>query len=306
MSGSSVVGRRPGELRRVTAAIFGRSGLQGSDTTWAVAFLVPYAFVFVLFVLYPVVYGLWLGHRPRLYKELFADPIYVNTAINTLIYVAFGTNLRVFLGLVLSGYFIQKGRWIKALMLVFVLPWAMPAIPSFISIHWLLNGSWGLLNNLLWSMFGIAGPYWLTSHWLTFGTAITAYVWKWMPFWTVILLAGRMAIPQDLYEAAEVDGAIGFKRFIHVTFPLARRTSIWCARCFPTIWTLGDFNYRLFHHRRRAGEVHPCAGDAGHPRRLRRRQPAAWHGGGDVGVAAADPAGDHTDAQVVQIARCEQ
>ncbi len=240
-----VDGRRPGAVRRVVSGFFGSNGLQGSDTAWAVAFLVPYAFVFVLFVLYPVAYGLWLGHNPKLYVELFSDPIYVTTAINTLIYVALGTNLRVFLGLLASGYFIQKSPWIKALLLVFILPWAAPAIPSFISIHWLLNGEWGLLNNLLWTLFGINGPFWLTSHWLTFTTAIVAYQWKWTPFWTLILLAGRAAIPQDVYEAAAADGAVGFKRFIYVTFPILANLYLVCT-LLSAIWTLGDFNTIYF------------------------------------------------------------
>ncbi len=245
MSSTSVVRRQPVALRRVAAASFGGSGLHGSDTNWAVAFLVPYALVFVLFVVYPVAYGLWLGHRPLLYAELFSDPIYLNTVVNALLYVAIGTNLRVFLGLLLSGYFIQNSRWIKALMLIFVLPWAAPAVPSFISIHWLLNGEWGLLNNLLWTLFGIDGPFWLTSHWLTFATAIAAYVWKWTPFWTVILLAGRTAIPQDVYEAAAVDGAVGIQRFIYVTFPMLANLYLVCT-LLSAIWTLGDFNTIYF------------------------------------------------------------
>src|SRR5579864_6185617 len=54
-----------------------RGGLQGSEFTWAIAFVVPYAAVFVAFVAYPIVYGLWMGHNPQLYTELFSDPIYL-------------------------------------------------------------------------------------------------------------------------------------------------------------------------------------------------------------------------------------
>ena len=66
-----------------------------------------------------------------------------------------------------------------------------------------------------------------------------------MPFWTVILLAGRMAIPQELYEAAEVDGASGMRRFVHVTFPLMANLYLVCT-LLSTIWTLGDFNTVYF------------------------------------------------------------
>ena len=66
-----------------------------------------------------------------------------------------------------------------------------------------------------------------------------------MPFWTVILLAGRMAIPQELYEAAEVDGATGLRRFIHVSFPLMANLYLVCT-LLSTIFTLGDFNTAYF------------------------------------------------------------
>jgi multiple sugar transport system permease protein len=221
-------------------------GLHGSEFTWAVAFVIPYAAVFLAFVAYPVVYGLWLGHSPDLYSELLADPIYQRTVVNTVLYLVIGVNLKMFGALLLSGFFMRRRWWVKALLLVYVLPWAVPALPSFISIHWMLNGQWGFLNNLLWDVFGIDGPGWLeTSRWLALGSVIASHIWKWMPFWTVILLAGRMAIPQELYEAAEVDGATGLRGFAHVTFPLLANLYLICT-LLSTIFTLGDFNTVYF------------------------------------------------------------
>lgn len=244
MAGTSAAGDLKAAPRRRPR--FWRRGLQGSDLTWALAFLVPYAAVFLLFVVYPVGYGLWLGHRPALYAELFSDPIYLRTLVNTVVFLAIGVNLHLFLALLLSGYFMQKSRWVKALLLLFILPWAAPAIPTFISIHWMLNGQWGLINNILYFVFGIDnGPSWLTERWLTFATVIVAYIWKWTPFWTVILMAGRTAIPQEAMEAAAVDGAVGIKRFIHVTFPLLANLYLVCT-LLSTIWTLGDFNTVYF------------------------------------------------------------
>jgi len=69
---------------------------------------------------------------------------------------------------------------------------------------------------------------------------IVSYIWKWMPFWTLIFLAARMSIPQDIYEAAEIDGATGYKRLIYVTFPLLANVYLVCT-LLSTIWTLGDF-----------------------------------------------------------------
>jgi multiple sugar transport system permease protein len=221
-------------------------GLQGSEFAWAVAFVVPYIALFLVFVVYPVFYGLWLGRNPSLYAELLEDPIYQRTVVNTILYVGIGVNLKMFGALLLSGFFMRRGWWVKVLLLIFILPWAVPALPTFLSIHWMLNGQWGLLNNVLWELFGIDGPGWVeTTRWLALGSVIVSHIWKWMPFWTVILLAGRMAIAQELYEAAEVDGATGVRRFVHVTFPLLANLYLVCT-LLSTIFTLGDFNSVFF------------------------------------------------------------
>src|SRR6516162_11459786 len=153
-----------GELRR---RVWQRG--PSSEFTWAVAFVVPYIAVFVAFVAYPVVYGLWMGSEASLYRELFADPIYQSTVVNTVLYLALGVNVKMFLALLLSGFFMRPGRWSKVLLLIFVLPWAVPQISTFISIHWMLNGEWGFLNNALYKLFHIEGPSWLNDRWTALG-----------------------------------------------------------------------------------------------------------------------------------------
>src|SRR4029077_16101337 len=128
--------------------------------------------VFLTFVVYPVCYGAWMGSSPRLYRELFADPIYQQTVVNTLLFLTSPVNFRLFLALLMSGFFMRPGWWTKALLMIFVLPWAVPALPTFISIHWLLNGEWCLLNNTLYLVFGVEGPSWLNERWLALGSAI--------------------------------------------------------------------------------------------------------------------------------------
>lgn len=239
MSGSTALGlARPARNARARLWL---GDLLGPDGVWAAAFVLPYVAVFLAFVVYPVGYGLWLGASPASYRALFADPIFPRTVLNTLIYLVIGVNLKLLLALLLSGFFARKERWVKWLLLVFILPWAVPAIPTFISIHWMLNGQWGLVNNIVWALFQTDGPPWLDSAPFAMGSVIYAYIWKWLPFWTVIFLAGRMAIPRELYEAADVDGASRPGRFLHVTVPLLANLYIVCT-LLSTIWTLGDFN----------------------------------------------------------------
>jgi multiple sugar transport system permease protein len=218
-----------------------RIGMPSTDHLWALAFATPYAAVFVAFVLYPVAYGLWLGSDPASYRQLFADPVYPSAVVNTLIFLFFAVNLKLGLALLLSGLFMRKGWWMKLLLLIFILPWAVPGIPSYISIHWMLNSQWGLINNAIWDLFQTDGPPWLDNANLALGSVIYAHVWKWLPFWTIIFLAGRMAIPRELYESAEVDGAGRVGRFIHITFPLLASLYFVCT-LLSTIWALGDFN----------------------------------------------------------------
>jgi multiple sugar transport system permease protein len=245
MASVSVADLGQAAVRRQSLWRYWRGGLRGSEFAWALAFLVPYITVFFAFVVYPVGYGLWMGSQPHLYVELLADPIYQQTIVNTLLFLAFGVNLKLFLALLLSGFFMRPGWQTKALLLVFVLPWAVPALPAFISIHWMLNGEWGLINNGLYALFGLDGPSWLNSRWLGLGSAVYAHVWKWLPFWTVILLAGRMSIPTEIYDAAKVDGATGLRRFLHVTFPLLANLYL-VLTLLATIFLLGDFNSVFF------------------------------------------------------------
>jgi len=220
-------------------------GWRGSEFCWAIAFLVPYLAVFLAFVVYPVAFGLWMGGKPELYAELAADPLYVHTVVNTLLFVGIGVNVKMFLAFLLSGYFTSRSRWIRALLVLYMLPWALPAIPAFLAVHWMLVGKWGFLNSLLETVFGIEGPIWFNSYWLALGANILAYIWKWMPFWTLIFMAGRMAIPRDIYEAADVDGATPVRRFVYVTFPLLAGLYLICT-LLSTVWMIGDFTTVYF------------------------------------------------------------
>ena len=270
-------------------------GLHGADYVWAFAFALPYVVIFLAFVVYPICYGLWLGSDPELYSTLFDDPRYFTAVINTLIYVGVGVNLKMFLAFMLSGFFMRKRWWVKALLVVFILPWATPALPAYMSIHWLLNGQWGMLNNVLWLLFGIDGPVYLNSHWMGLSANIGAYIWKNLPFWTIILLAGRMSIPQELYEAAAVDGATGIRKFAHVTYPLMANLYLVCI-LLDTVFAAWRLQRDLFRLWRRAGDVHRSAGHAWHPLCLHRRAAAPWRGGGDDRAAGAGPACLHIDA----------
>jgi multiple sugar transport system permease protein len=208
---------------------------------WGLILITPYVLVFVAFVLYPVGYGLWVARDPLTYQKLFHDPIFPRSIVNTLVFLVIGINLKMVLALGLSGFFMIQRVWIRWLSLLFILPWAVPSIPTILSFRFMLNPEWGLINHLIFSLTGDDGPNWLNDPSLALSLAILVHIWKSLPFWTLILFAGRLAIPHDLYEAATVDGASKWQQFRYISWPSLRTLYLTCT-IISMIWTLGDFN----------------------------------------------------------------
>ena len=208
---------------------------------WGIVLLAPYLLVFLAFVLYPVGYGLWLARQPASYVTLFHDPIFAHAAVDTLIFLLLGINLKMLIALFLSGFFVEQRRWIKWLSVLFILPWAVPSIPTILSVRFMLNPEWGMINQLIFKFTGDDGPNWLFDPTVALAMAIGVHIWKSLPFWTLILITGRLAISHDLFEAAEVDGATWWQKFRYITWPSMQTLYVTCT-LLSMIWTLGDFN----------------------------------------------------------------
>jgi multiple sugar transport system permease protein len=203
--------------------------------------VVPYLIIFFAFVLYPVVYGFWLARNPESYTKLLADPVFGNSILNTLLFLLVVVNIKFVIALFLSGFFVHERKWIRWLSLLFILPWAVPSIPTILSFRFMFNPEWGVVNSLIFKFFQVDGPNWLNDRWIAFSMAGMVHIWKSLPFWTLILITGRLAIPKDQYEAASVDGATGWQKFKFITWPSIRNLYLTCV-ILSMIWTLGDFN----------------------------------------------------------------
>ena len=208
---------------------------------WGRWLVLPYLLIFVVFVLYPVCYGLWLARDPGNYVKLAEDPIFFRTALNTLVFLFIGVNVKMMLALGLSGFFTQTRWWVKLLAVLFILPWAVPSIPTILSVRFMLNPEWGVINSTYFRMTGLDGPNWLNDPTLALSFSILMHIWKSLPFWTLILLAGRLAIPTEQYEAASVDGATRWQKFRFITWP-SMKGLYFTSTILSLIWTLGDFN----------------------------------------------------------------
>lgn len=203
--------------------------------------VVPYLLIFFIFVVYPVGYGLWLARHPDSYERLFADPIFYRTVINTLVFLVVGINIKMVIALMLSGFFVQKRWWISIISMIFILPWALPSIPTILSVRFMLNPEWGIINTQIFQLTGADGPNWLNDPVLALCLAMVMHIWKSLPFWTLILVAARLSIPGEQYEAASVDGATNWQKFRFITWP-SMKTIYLTSTILSMIWTLGDFN----------------------------------------------------------------
>jgi multiple sugar transport system permease protein len=208
---------------------------------WGIVMIAPYLLVFLAFVVYPVAYGFYLARQPASYVALFHDPIFARAAVNTLIFLLIGINLKMLIALFLSGFFVQQRSWIRWLSVIFILPWAVPSIPTILSVRFMLNPEWGMVNQLIFKFTGDDGPNWLNDPSVALSMAIGVHIWKSLPFWTLILMTGRLAISQDLFEAADVDGANWWQKFRFITWPSMQALYLTCT-LLSMIWTLGDFN----------------------------------------------------------------
>ncbi len=150
-------------------------------------------------------------------------------------------NIKMMIALYLSGFFLQTRWWIKVLAVLFILPWAVPSIPTILSVRFMLNPEWGVINSTIFRLTGLDGPNWLNDPTLALSLSMLMHIWKSLPFWTLILLAGRMAIPAEQYEAASVDGASTWQKFMYITWPSMRGLYL-TSTLLSMIWTLGDFN----------------------------------------------------------------
>ena len=218
------------------------SGFSRDRALWGAIMLAPYVLVFAVMVAYPVIYGFWLGLNWNSYRQLFADPIFLRTVVNTIVFLFVAVNLKFLIALWLSGFFVAQRAWVRIVLVIFILPWAVPSIPTILSFRVMLNPENGMINQQLFQWFGIVeGPGWLTDPTLAFACSVMVHIWKSLPFWTLILVTGRLAISADLYEAASVDGASKWQQFKFITWP-SLATLYVTSTMLSMIWTLGDFN----------------------------------------------------------------
>jgi multiple sugar transport system permease protein len=161
----------------------------------------------------------WVGIAN--YANIFADPIFVTTILNTALFTVGSIVLQFSIGLALALFFKRHFPLSGFLRSLLLLPWLLPLIASAAVWKWILDQGSGALNQVL-GVFGVEPIPWLVSPSLALVAVIGVNVWLGIPFNTVILYSGLQAVPEELYEAASLDGAVGWRAFWHITWPSIR------------------------------------------------------------------------------------
>jgi multiple sugar transport system permease protein len=224
--------------------------------------LAPAVLLMLAFVAYPLFVSLDISFQnvnivrfdqPRKpfttanYERLFASPDFWNAVIVTFKLVAVVTISCFVLGLATALLVNNSFRGRPIARLLVALPWAIPEIIAVVIFAWLFDSSFGLINWLLIQLHLIGMPInWLSTPGAAFATVSVVMIWKGYPFVSIMALAGLQSIPEDFYNAAKVDGANAWQRFVHITIPSLMPilgvsmilTMLWVFRDFSIIYTL--------------------------------------------------------------------
>jgi ABC-type sugar transport system permease subunit len=157
------------------------------------------------------------------YREALGDPRFWEALGHTFGFTAASVTLEMTLGLVLALALNQAYRGRGLVRAAVLVPWAIPTVVAALLWRFMFESEAGIVNAVLLDVGAIDKPFvWFTSAWAAWVPVVLGDVWKTTPFVALLLLAGLQNIDQELYEAARIDGAGAWQRFVHVTLPLLR------------------------------------------------------------------------------------
>lgn len=211
---------------------------RGRERLLQLGFLVPAVVYLLAFFGYPVVQNLLMGfqeYTPRTfytgeapwvgldnYATVISSNVFGTAVLNTVLFTVGSIAGQFVIGLAIAVFFHRRFPLSGLLRSLLLLPWLIPLIVSGAVWRWILDQDSGVLNQFL-GVLGVADrPGWLTSTSLALIAVIAVNIWIGIPFNTTILYGGLQDVPQELYEAAALDGATGWRAFRYVTWPLLR------------------------------------------------------------------------------------
>jgi ABC-type sugar transport system permease subunit len=204
---------------------------------WSILFLTPSLLIFGVFTYYALAFNVYLSFTSwnfvaptkhfvglQNYRDMVADHRFWTAARNTVYYAGSTVVLSLAAGLIFAVLLNQKVPARNFFRTLIFSPYITTVAAVSLLWIWIFDPNYGLLNYLL-SLIGIDGPHWLVSTRWAMPAIIIMSVWRSLGYNAVIFLAGLTAIPRELVEAAEIDGAGRFQVFRHITLPLLSPTT---------------------------------------------------------------------------------
>jgi ABC-type sugar transport system permease subunit len=223
------------------------------------ALVAPVVIFLSILVIYPFFFAIWISFTDRMvgregtfvglanYRYLFNWIDFQATVRNTVVLVISVQTLKLILGMGIALLLNQAIRARQVWRGLILIPWAMPAFVAFITWKLLYAPQGGAFNYILINL-GLVDSHveFLSSKALAMPSVIVASWWRGFPFWVIAFLAALQNVPQELYEAAAIDGASAWHRFRHVTLPSIRHvvlvvvllSTIWTTNSFEAVWLM--------------------------------------------------------------------
>jgi len=224
------------------------------DTPVAYAFVAPAFLLLLGLVAYPFVLSLWfslsdarVGESGSFigldnFRRLFSSSIFLQTLKNSMIFTAAALSLKIVLGMALALLLFRVVKFKRLIRGAVLLPFIVPTALSTLVWWWMFEPLYSVVNWTLKALHLVKHDIpWLPDPYLAMFTVVLVNTWRGLPFFAITLLAGLVAIPREMFEAAESDGAGPIARFWYVTVPLLTPV-LAVVILFSTIFTLADFN----------------------------------------------------------------
>lgn len=230
-----------------------------ADVGWIYLVMIPFILLFLAFTVWPLVRTVQfslhdfdgigaLGDSPNVgldnYKTVLTDPLFGKAYANTWAFTIGQTLIKLPLSFLIALLLTRPWlRWPAFFRTVFFLPWLMPASIVAMVFYYLLSPSDGAINRLLSTLHLVDQPVdFLRSGPIAFSTIAVISTWQIMGQYVIFWMAALQLVPQNLLEAAEVDGAGALQRLWHITLPLVRPMGVVIAS-LGLIWSLGIFDW---------------------------------------------------------------
>ena len=233
--------------------------VRARESLGGIGLLAPTVLILVGLVLYPFFYAIWLAFSDktvgspgqfvglRNFIYVLGWPQFSTAVVNTVVFTVSAVAIKFVLGMAVALVLNQQIRARNFFRAFLLLPWAMPAFVVYLVWRWLYDPLSGLINYALIDLGLITNPIaFLSDRNTAMLSVIIAHVWRNFPFYAISFLAGMQTISQELYDAAQVDGASRVQQFRHVTLPglyhiigvVVLLTTIWTANAFEPVYLL--------------------------------------------------------------------